>query len=174
MQELINFDVNEDNTTLSAPNNFGSRPTFFSLNFGYGFGTVKNGGGTYKSPANTYAVVPQSLPNVAVWSPDSAATIKTAPGIVTFALNSVYVGALAGTGGTTAPTSPFPVTILGRLQNMPVATCSYTVSPTPGAASTIVPTPACSDVDYIQISDNVGQYWFIDSMNVTLAKLANG
>ncbi|BDA46926.1 probable collagen alpha-5(VI) chain at N-terminal half [Coccomyxa sp. Obi] len=174
--ELITFDVDESGNPLAAQQNLALRASFFGLKFGDvdGFGTVTNtgtnAGKTYQN-GGPYTITPQSPPNIAVWSPSTAATIQTAPGTVTFALNSVYVGALAG---SSAPTSPFQVTIRGSLQNVTVATCSYTVIPTAGQLPTLVPTPACSDVDQIQISDNVGQYWFIDNLNVTLAKLANG
>lgn len=169
VQELITFDVNEDGTPLPAQNNFGLRPSFFGLKFGDGFGTVTNGGGTFQNPApaRQYTIVPESAPNVAVWSPDSYATIQPAAGAVTFALNSIYVGYLQN---APAP-SPGPVTVAGFLQS--VLVCSYTVTPTAGALPTLVTTVDCGNLDQIQIGDQKGQYWYIDSMTVTISKLAN-
>lgn len=169
VQELITFDVNENGTPLPAQIDFGARPSFFGLKFGDGFGTVANGGGTYQRPypQRSYIIMPESTPNVAVWSPDSFATIQPAAGALTFALNSIYVGYLQGSGAQPAS----PVTIAGFLQSVPV--CSYTVTPTAGALPTLVTTVDCGNVDQIQIGDQVGQYWYIDSMTATIYKLIN-
>ena len=169
VQELITFDVNENGTPLPAQNNFGLRPSFFGLKFGDGFGTVTNGGGTFQNPypLRSYNIMPESTPNVAVWSPDSFATIQPAAGALTFALDSIYVGYLQGSN---AP-SPGPVTVAGFLQAVQV--CSYTVTPTAGALPTLVTTADCGNLDQIQIGDTKGQYWYIDSMTVTIYKLIN-
>ena len=170
VQELITFDVNENGTPLLGANNFGLRVSFFGLKFGDGFGTVQNNGGTFQQPTRHYTIMAQSLPNVAVWSPDSYATIQPAAGVIAFALNSIYVGYLQGSG---APNTAGPVTITGSLQSVPVQACSYTVTPVEGQPPTFVATVGCVNVDQIQIGDTQGQYWYIDSMTVTIFKLAN-
>lgn len=170
VQELITFDVYEDGNSIPPQTNFGLNASFFGLKFGDGFGTVVNGSGTFQRPfpQRSYNIVPQSPPNIAVWSPDSYATIQPGAGTVAFALNSIYVGYLQNSG---AP-APGPVTVSGYLQNVPV--CSYTVTPTAAPSGpTLVTTPACSNLDQIQISDTQGQFWFIDSMTVTISKLAS-
>ena len=167
-QELITFDVNENGSNLPAENQFGARTSFFNLRFGYGFGTVENDGGTWSRPDNTYSIVPESPPNVAVWSPNGPATIQPAPNVVSFALNSIYVGYLQASGAPAAA----PVVITGYLQTIAVAACSYTVAPTAGQPPTLVTTPGCGNVDQIEITDNNGEYFFIDNMDVTLFKLS--
>ena len=174
VQELITFDVYVNGNAIPPQTNFGLNASFFGLKFGDGFGTVVNGGGTYLRPfpQRSFTLVPESQPNVAVWSPDGYATIRPAllaAGTVAFALNSIYVGYLQAVN---VP-APGPVTLSGYLQSTPVDTCLYTVTPTAAVAPTLVTTPGCSTLDELRISDTQGQYWFIDSMTVTIIKLFN-
>jgi hypothetical protein len=145
---------------------FGAFASYFGLNFGDGFGTSANGYGSYANTGDSYTIVPESPPNVAIWSPSQFAVVQPAPGGVAFDLSSVYVGYLSPALG-----QAYTVYLTGSFQGVPATSCSYSILPAQDEAPSLLETPDCVSLDQIQITDNNGQYWFIDNMNVTIYEL---